>query len=259
MRVATRRLRSAFRSYAAVLDRAATDPIGAELQWLAAELGAGRDQEVLAERLADALAEVPRTLRLGPVSARLRIWSRRRRTGARDRLLAALDGPRHLALLETLHALLADPPLRAPAARPAPEVVAGAVLKDYRRLADRVETALDTPAGPARDEALHSARKAAKRIRYAAEAAQPALGRPARGFTRRAKQVQQLLGDHQDSVVARAALRELATQARGAGESGFTFGLLYGREEARAADRERELPGLWAKVSRRKYRDALRR
>ncbi|MGD3107265.1 CHAD domain-containing protein [Streptomyces sp. YGL11-2] len=259
MRVATRRLRSAFRSYAAVLDRAATDPIGAELQWLAVELGVGRDQEVLAERLADALAEVPRTLRLGPVTARLRTWSGRRRTGARGRLLAALDGPRYLALLEALHALLADPPLRAPAARPAPGVVAGAVLKDYRRLAGRVETALGTPAGPARDEALHSARKAAKRIRYAAEAAQPALGRPARTFTRRAKQVQQLLGDHQDSVVARAALRELATQARGAGESGFTFGLLYGREEARAADRERELPGLWAKVSRRKYRDALRR
>ncbi|GGU56586.1 CHAD domain-containing protein [Streptomyces albospinus] len=259
MRVATRRLRSAFRSYSKVLDRAATDPIGAELRWLAAELGVGRDQEVLAERLTDALAEVPRALRLGPVTARLRTWSARRRTGARGRLLAVLDGPRYLALLETLHALLADPPLCGPASRPAPEVVAGAVLKDYRRLAGRVETALGTPAGPARDEALHSARKAAKRTRYAAEAAQPALGRPARKFTGRAKQVQQLLGDHQDSVVARAALRELATQARRAGESGFTFGLLYGREEARAADRERELPVLWAKVSRRKYRDALRR
>ncbi|MYT32185.1 MULTISPECIES: CYTH and CHAD domain-containing protein [unclassified Streptomyces] len=258
MRVATRRLRSAFRSYAKVLDRAATDPLGAELQWLAAELGAGRDQEVLADRLTAALAEVPRTLRLGPVSARLRTWSVRRRAGARDRLLDALDGPRYLALLDDLHALLGAPPLRGPAARPARSVVAGAVLKDYRRLARRIETALDTPAGPARDEALHSARKAAKRTRYAAEAATPALGRPARKFTRRAKQLQQLLGDHQDSVVARAALRELATQAHGAGESGFTFGLLHGRQEALADRREQELPGLWAKVSRRRLREALR-
>ncbi|MGG2463046.1 CHAD domain-containing protein [Streptomyces sp. RGM 3693] len=258
MRVATRRLRSAFRSYGKVLDRAATDPLGAELKWLAAELGVGRDQEVLADRLTAALAEVPRTLRLGPVSARLRTWSVRHRAGARERLLDALDGPRYLTLLDNLHALLGAPPLRGPAARPAPRVVAGVVRKDYRRLARRIEVALDTPAGPARDEALHSARKAAKRTRYAAEAASPALGRPARTFTRRTKQVQQLLGDHQDSVVARAALRELAAQARRAGESGFTFGLLYGREEARAAHRERELPALWAKVSRRKHRDALR-
>ncbi|MFE0375970.1 CHAD domain-containing protein [Streptomyces inhibens] len=257
MRVATRRLRSAFRSYTKVLDRAVTEPIGIELKWLAAELGVDRDREVLTERLRAGLAELPRTLRLGPVAARLRIWSERRRAGSRGRLLAVLDGPRYLSLLKTLHALLEAPPLRKAATRPAPEVVAQAVLKDYRRLARRMETALDTPAGQARDEALHGARKAAKRTRYAAEAACPALGRPAKRFARWTKRVQQLLGDHQDSVVARGALRELATQAQHAGEGGFTFGLLYGREEARAADRERELPGVWKKVSRRKNWAAL--
>ncbi len=147
MRVATRRLRSTFRSYAKVLDRAATDPIGAELKWLAGELGVGRDQEVLAERLRAGLAEVPRTLRLGPVAARLRLWSERNRAGARDRLLAVLDDPRYLALLDRLHALLADPPLRTAAKRPASEAAARAVLKDYRRLAGRVAAALDAPAG----------------------------------------------------------------------------------------------------------------
>ncbi|MFF8785601.1 CHAD domain-containing protein [Streptomyces sp. NPDC015125] len=258
MRVATRRLRSAFRSYTKVLDRAATRPVGLELKWLAAELGVDRDREVLTARLQHALAEVPRTLRLGPVAARLRIWSERRRTGARREVLSVLDGPRYLELLKTLHALLEAPPLRPAADGPAPEVVAGAVLRDYRRLARRVEAALAAPAGRARDEALHGARKAAKRTRYAAEAARPALGRPAKKFARRIKRVQQLLGDHQDGVVARGALRELATQAQRAGEGGFTFGLLYGHEEARATDRERELPRLWKKVSRRKHRAALR-
>ncbi|WP_435602684.1 CHAD domain-containing protein [Streptomyces sp. bgisy130] len=258
MRVATRRLRSAFRSYTKVLDRAATLPIGVELKWLAAELGVERDREVLTERLREGLAEVPATLRLGPVDARLRIWSERRRAGARDRLLDVLDGPRYLALLKTLHALLEEPPLRKAAARPAPEVAAGAVLKDYRRLARRTEAALAAQAGRERDEALHGARKAAKRTRYAAEAARPALGGPAKKFAKRTKRVQQLLGDHQDSVVARGALRELATQAQRAGEGGFTFGLLYGREEALAADRERALPDVWRKASRRKHRAALR-
>ncbi|WP_405409880.1 CHAD domain-containing protein [Streptomyces decoyicus] len=259
MRVATRRLRSAFRSYTKVLDRAATQPIGLELKWLAAELGVDRDREVLTARLRKALADVPGTLRLGPVDARLRIWSERRRAGSRKEVLAVLDGPRYLSLLKTLHALLEEPPLRPAADRPAPQVVSEAVLKDYRRLARRVEAALAAPAGRERDEALHGARKAAKRTRYAAEASRPALGRPAKKFAKRIKRVQQLLGDHQDSVVARGALRELATQAHRAGEGGFTFGLLHGREEALAADRERELPDRWEKASRRKHRAAFRR
>ncbi|KAA6221912.1 CHAD domain-containing protein [Streptomyces albofaciens JCM 4342] len=250
MRVATRRLRSAFRSYGTVLDRSVTDPIGDELKWLAGRLGVDRDREVLAERLRAGLAGLPRELRLGPVAARLRLWSQRRRLGSRRTLLAVLDGARHLALLERLHALLADPPLRPAAARPPARPMGEAVLKEYRRLAGRVAAAMAAPAGPERDEALHSARKAAKRVRYAAEAAGPALGGPAEKFAGRMKRVQQLLGDHQDSVLAREALRDLAVQAHGAGEGGFSFGLLYGREEAAAAARERELPEVWRKASR---------
>jgi CHAD domain-containing protein len=105
--------------------------------------------------------------------------------------------------------------------------------------------------------AVHEARKKTKRTRYAAEAAVPALGAPAQDLVRSMKSLQSLLGDHQDSVVAREALRELAIQAHAAGESTFTVGLLYGREEAIAATRERELPGLWAEVSRKEHRTAL--
>ena len=91
--------------------------------------------------------------------------------------------------------------------------------------------------------ALHSARKAAKRARYAAEAARPALGRPAKRFAKRMKRVQQLLGDHQDSVVAREALRELATQAHTAGEAAFTLGCCTAQRGGPAGrTRERELP-----------------
>ncbi|WAP56005.1 CYTH and CHAD domain-containing protein [Streptomyces sp. S465] len=257
MRVATRRLRSAFRSYRKVLDRTVTDPVGDELKWLAGELGVERDREVLTERLAGRLAELPDDLRRGPVRDRLRHWSRGRRDGARATVLRALDSERYLTLLDTLDALVADPPLRPAAAKPAAPVVAKAVLRDYERLAGRVATALETPPGPDRDVAVHQARKAAKRVRYAAETARPALGKPAKKFARRMRAVQDVLGDHQDSVVAREALRTLAAQAHGAGESDFTFGLLHGREEAQAAARERELPGLWAEVSRPEHRAAL--
>ncbi|MFD9867956.1 CHAD domain-containing protein [Streptomyces niveus] len=257
LRVATRRMRSAFRTYGKVLDRDATRPIGAELKWLAGELGVDRDQEVLAERLTAGVDAHDTTLLLGPVHARLRIWDAAGRTDARTRTLAVLDSPRYLRLLDSVAALLADPPLLDGAGRKPAKVLPRAVVKDYERLAGRVEHALGLAPGEERDLALHDARKAAKRARYAADAAEPAIGKPAKRFSKRMKDVQTVLGDHQDSVVARDALRDLAVQAHAAGESAFTWGLLYGEEESRAADRERELPRIWRKSAKRKLRTAL--
>ncbi|OIJ69443.1 CYTH and CHAD domain-containing protein [Streptomyces mangrovisoli] len=248
MRVATRRLRSTFRSYRKVLDPAVTAPVGEELKWLAGELGVDRDQEVLTERIATALAELPRTLAFGPVRARLRIWSTARRGGSRRRLIAVLDGRRYLTLLDTLDALLADPPLLKAASGTPEKVIRKAERKDFGKVAALVERALELPPGPERDLDLHEARKKAKRTRYCAEAAVPALGDPAAALVKAAKALQTLLGDHQDSVMTREALRGLAAQAHAAGESAFTYGLLYGREEARAARAEAELPALWASI-----------
>ncbi|WP_327356045.1 CYTH and CHAD domain-containing protein [Streptomyces sp. NBC_01304] len=257
LRVATRRMRSAFRTYRKILDRTVTDPVSDELKWLAGELGVDRDQEVLTERFTARITALPRTLLLGPVRGRLRIWTVARRTGSRRRTVAVLDGKRYLMLLDTLDALLAAPPLL-PAAAAAPEkALPKAVLKDYARLATRIEHALAPDAGTERDLAMHEARKAAKRARYAGEAATPALGAPAERFAKRMKAVQGLLGDHQDSVVAREALRALAVQAHLAGESAFTWGLLYGQEESAAADRERELPGVWARAAEEELRASL--
>ncbi|WP_424919410.1 CHAD domain-containing protein [Streptomyces sp. wa1064] len=259
MRVATRRLRSTFKTHRKILDREATDPLGAELKWLAAELGLDRDQEVLDERLGSRIEALPATLTLGPVRGRLRAWSAARRTGSRRRIIDVLDGKRYLDLLDALDALSAGPPQRPAAGRPPGKALPRAVLKDYERLATRVGHALGQPPGPERDAALHEARKAAKRARYAGEAARPALGKPAKRFTKRVKAVQTLLGDHQDSVVAREALRMLAIQSHAAGETAFTWGLLYGQEEAAAEARERELPEVWARASAPGLRADLKR
>ncbi|MEU2311122.1 CYTH and CHAD domain-containing protein [Streptomyces albidoflavus] len=248
LRVATRRLRGAFKTYRKVLDRAVTDPVGEELKWLAGELAPARDNEVLTARLAHLLDTTDPALVLGPAPARLRLHSTPRAAGARDRVSAALDSPRHLALLTALARLATDPPLRPAAHRPARKVLPAALARDHRRLAARLDHALALPPGPGRDHALHQARKAAKRARYAAEAARPALGKPAKRHRKRVKAVQQLLGVHQDSVVAREALRQLAVEAHGAGESAFTWGLLYGTEQSRAEAAERELPEVWEKV-----------
>lgn len=249
LRVATRRLRSAFRAYREVLDPTVTDPVADELKWLAAELGVDRDQEVLAERLTARIDALPDALLLGPVRGRLRIWTVAGRTGSRRRTEDVLDGARYPALLDALDALLTAPPLLPAADRPAAQVLPAAVLRAHRRLAARIGHALALPPGEPRDLAMHDARKAAKRVRYAAEAAAPALGPPATLCAQRTKAVQTVLGDHQDSVTARRALRTLAIQAQAAGEPSFTWGLLYGQEAAQAAERERELPKVWAKAS----------
>ncbi|MGA5038203.1 CHAD domain-containing protein [Streptomyces capoamus] len=245
MRVATRRARSTLRTFGTVLDRTATDPVGAELKWLAGELGGYRDQEVLADRLTRALDALPPALVTGPVAERLTAWAAGRRRGAHGHLTGVLDSRRHLALLDSLDALLADPPLRGAAGKKPGKVLAKAVRKSERKLAAVMEQALELPPGDDRDAALHEARKKAKRTRYAAEAAAPALGTSARALTRAMKSLTTLLGDHQDGVMARRTLLELAAVAHAAGESTFTHGVLYGREEARAAALEAELPGRW--------------
>ncbi|MGP4111665.1 CYTH and CHAD domain-containing protein [Streptomyces sp. 4N509B] len=245
MRVAVRRLRSCLATHRKVLDRAVTAPVDAELRWLAAELGVDRDREVLAERLAARLRELPVSLRRGPLSRRLRLAARSHRSDSRRRLLAVLDSERYLTLLDTLDAvLLTAPPLRKVAARPARPVLDAALRRDLARLTTRVESALAAPEGPDRDTALHSARKAAKRARYAAEAATPALGTRARTHVRQLTRVQQLLGEHQDSVLVRGELLRLADVAERAGEPSFSYGVLYQREVALAAASESELARL---------------
>ncbi|MFF4959592.1 CHAD domain-containing protein [Streptomyces sp. NPDC001222] len=248
MRVATRRLRSTFRSFGKILDRRVTDPIADELKWLAGELGLDRDLEVLTEHLTTAVSELPATLVSGPVRNRLRSWSEARRDGSRRRLIDVLDSERYLDLLNTLDTLIADPPLLKAAAKAPEKALAKAVRKDFRKVAGLVGEALDLPPGHDRDVAVHEARKKTKRTRYAAETAAPALGKPAESLVKSMKSLQTLLGDHQDSVMVRDALLDLSAQANATMESTFTYGVLYGREEQRAAATEAALPEMWRKV-----------
>jgi CHAD domain-containing protein len=249
MRVACRRMRSALQSYRALLDRAHTDDLVAELRWFAGELGGARDLEVQEERIGAAVAALPEELALGPVAAQTTRFFATRRAGAAKTAAAALDGDRYLALLDAVDALLADPPLTAAAAEPACTVLPGLIGKARRRMRNAYRAAQACPAGHERDEHLHDMRKAAKRLRYAAEVAQPALGRPAKRLVKAVKAAQELLGEHQDSVVARGLLRELGA-AVAEGGNGFAFGWLARDEQARADRVEDELGAAWTAVHR---------
>ncbi|MFJ3229708.1 CHAD domain-containing protein [Streptomyces sp. NPDC086787] len=251
MRVATRRMRSTFRSFRKILDRTVTDPIADELKWLAGELGVDRDHEVLAGRLTAALDAVPDALVSGPVPERLGHWAGPGHGGTSGRLIGVLDSHRYLTLLDALDGVITEPPLLEAAAGAPDKALAKAVRKDFAKVSRLITHALDLDPGHDRDLAMHEARKKAKRTRYAGEAATPALGGPAAALTKDMKSLQGLLGEHQDSVMARQTLRELSAVAHAAGESAFTYGLLYAREERRAAEVEAELPADWKKISTR--------
>jgi CHAD domain-containing protein len=74
------------------------------------------------------------------------------------------------------------------------------------------------------------------------------LGKQAVKHTRRMKAVQQLLGEHQDSVIARDAVVRLADEAREAGEDTFAYGALAQLERALAAAAEADVPATWRRA-----------
>jgi CHAD domain-containing protein len=265
MRVATRRLRSTMRSYRPLWDRAATDHLRAELKWLADVLGKVRDAEVMAARLDRALGELPAEQVVGPVADRLTGGLRTQAIKDHRALVGALNGRRYVALLDELDALLAATPTRN-GLRPAGKYVPRRV----RRTVGTVEKLLDTadhahPGGPPlpgvldRDTALHEARKAAKQARYAAEAAAPVGGSGATALASAMEDLQELLGDHHDSVVTRQLLRTTGMQAHGAGENGFTYGMLSAAEAASAQDLEAGLPAARKALRRKKAVGWLKR
>jgi len=254
MRVATRRLRSTLKTFHPLYDRATTDRLRAELRWLAEVLGAVRDAEVMAARLEKALAAEPAELVLGPVGARLGDGLRARSAKQRRSLIAALDGRRYAALLDDLDELLAAPPTER-GCRPAGDELPPRVRKSARKVAellaaadrageqaDRSATAPPLPGVLSRNDALHEARKAAKRARYAGEAVLPAAGKPAQKLVTAMEDLQELLGDHHDSVVTRDLLRDAALAAHAAGENAFTYGLLHARQAAAATRLEADIP-----------------
>lgn len=237
-RVATRRLRSALRTYRSLFDRSVTDPLRAEIKWLTGVLGGPRDAEVIRARLLELLDALPDPMVRGPVTRRLRDALEADHARAHERLVAALDGRRYERLMAALLDLLLDPPLASAASEPAsttlPPLVAAASAK-VEKLAKVARKATDPVES---EEAIHSVRKEAKAARYAAEAAGTSAGTSAKKVAGAWSDLQEALGDHQDSVVAREVLERIYRAARKAGEDTFTYGVLVEREAALAREVE---------------------
>lgn len=248
-RVALRRLRAALGTFASLVDERVTEPVRADLQWAARELGQARDDEVVAETLAAMLTQELGSAAPGPVTARMRgdLRSGGNQRGADP--LAVLADERFQRLLAELEAVLDAPPWTEAASRPAVEVLPPLVTGDWKRLRRRIRSAEDAEGLPERDEALHDARKAAKRLRYAAETLKPAFGDAAR-LAKQAEALQSLLGEHQDAVVARQRVQQLARSDDLDAASSFGYGRLDAQLQARTETLAADVHRVWSEVER---------
>ncbi|MGI8880601.1 MAG: CHAD domain-containing protein [Jatrophihabitans sp.] len=226
-RVAIRRLRSALRVFGSLFDPGHTAALDDELRWMAGVLGAVRDSQVLDRRLRGLLDEVDEADLLGPVSARIHGELAGRQAESWEAVQAALAGARYVALLGLLGDWLRQPALASKGSRPV-----GAVPRLVRKAERKASRRLSRAAEGHRAATLHSARKAAKRARYASEAARPVLGgKRSKKHAKRYEALQDLLGEHQDAMLSTTFLRRLGGVAGSSpGENGFAFGVLYERE-----------------------------
>jgi CHAD domain-containing protein len=243
-RVATRKLRSHLRTFGPLLEPEWSDPLRSELAWLGMALGSVRDREVLLERLRERAKSLPpadlrsATSLLHLLEVEIDVL--------RTKLLAEMDTPRYIDLLDRLVAAA-----QAPATLPDADQAASAVLPllatgPWRRLRSAVRQLPERPTDPE----LHRIRILAKRARYAAEAVAPVVGAGAEAFARAAAKLQTVLGEHQDSVTAQAWLR-------GAGVSGrraFVAGELIAMEHLVAEEMRKRWVKVWEALDRKRLR-----
>jgi CHAD domain-containing protein len=219
-RVAVRRLRALLRASRPLIDDARAEPLRRELGELGKRLGHARDADVLLEYLR---TETERMDEPGVEVLLARLDAER--AAAYGDARAALDDEAFERLLHELDAFAASVVIRDGSLN---GLVSDQATK-LRKAMDDVST----------DEALHEARIKAKRVRYAAEAA----GED--DVVSSAKKFQDVVGEHQDAVVAEQRLRELAEP-----ESALVVGRLIERQEARRREAREATPKAWKKLDK---------
>ncbi|MGF0319759.1 CHAD domain-containing protein [Nocardia fluminea] len=215
-----------------------------ELRWFGISVGAAHELRTQSARLHAAVDVLrPRYVR-GPVRARITEYF-----GERTRLawIAARDllgSPRFPAVIEDLMA--EERLLRVGIVVGIDDVDNAVVLSALLdRVRSRMRVVESAGEEDARDAAIHALRKAIRRTRYYLESVHDLAPLRTAQACDGLRVVQDLLGEHQDAVVAKHHLIQITREAENAGESTFTYGLLLQREIDRTARYSAELPSAY--------------
>ena len=243
-RVATRRLRSHLQTFRPLVDQQWSDRLRAELQWLGAELGHVRDADVLLGKIIAHTNEL--SAELQTASRVIVDGLRAQRDRNRATLLEAMRSPRYVNLLEDLIDGAREPQMRADRGD---DLVVDSVHRMTRHPRKRLRATVKAlPDAPSADQ-LHEVRKRAKQTRYAYESTATVVGTSARRTAARLTELQDLLGEHHDAIVAFDWLRAAASDQADP-EVAFVAGVIAERfvaEERRVGNRWR---AAWHRVKR---------
>ena len=239
LRVAVRRSRAALREARSLLGDEQGRTLRDELKWLGGRLGPARDLDVLIARLRGEVTELenPDAASAAKIVAQLED----ERAAAQRELLETLDSQRYADVLALLAQVVEAPPVAA-----GDISLARLTQREYRKLKRQVE-ALGAAAS---SDSLHRARIQAKRLRYATELSLRVLGKKGEGVVSAAKTFQDVVGAHQDAVVAEEYIRTAVRRSRGVG-AGIAAGRLIERERARRVAARAGVPEAWNQLERR--------
>ena len=230
MRVATRRLRNTLRIYADVLPRRA-GRYERDLKHTADAMGEVRDLDVHIAMFSDDPEN-------GDYREILDVLEERRAV-IRERMLGVLDSRRYERLVADFSGTLRrgrspSPPV--PILAVAPDLV-----RDRHKKARKAAKKIDDSSSP---EDYHRLRKRARRLRYSLEPLAGIYGKPAEKAIKRLKKLQDVLGLHQDAIVAAELLRELGTDEDLPRRISFGMGVRAGRNVREAEEIQTGLPDL---------------
>ncbi len=262
MRVATRRMRSAFRLFAPFFDAKTVRPLVRGLRRTAQALGAVRDLDVFREKAERFVAEHP-GLSLEPLFS---TWQADY-DAARQALLAELDSKRFARFVERFQTFISTPRMGAISvndnsalANQVRYVVPRLIYEHYERV-----RAYETVLGEASLDTLHALRIDFKRLRYAVEFFAEVLGPEASLVIKEIKIMQDHLGDLNDARVALEMLEGFISEHWRA-HSGIprfmreNISGVLAYADAKAAEQRHLLetfPQAWANFNREEVRRSL--
>jgi len=239
MRVGTRQLRAILRAARPLLVPEWADSLRDELRWLGRLLGPARDLDVqlayFREESAtfDARDRRPLTQFIAHLEAG--------RATVQEVLLNELKSERYLDLIRRLRQAPHDP-----TAIESTVTLRDLTKQEFTKLRNAIRQAGDPP----NNAEIHKTRIRTKRARYAAELAEPTVGKPATRFISKACVVQDVLGMHQDAIQAEAHIRTFlkhSTNARAA----FVAGRMVERQRRRQEKAKDKMPRLLRSLVKR--------
>jgi CHAD domain-containing protein len=239
MRVATRQLRAILRTANPLLVPEWAHSLRDELRWLGRLLGPARDLDVQLAYFREESASLDARDRR-PLSSFI-AHLEAQRTNAQEVLLNELKSARYLDLVRRLQQAAQDPTTVESI------VTLHDLAKDeFTKLRDAIRQAGPTP----NSATIHEVRIKTKRARYAAELAEPTVGKPATRFINKARAVQDVLGMHQDALQAETYIRTLlkhSTSTRAA----FVAGRMVERQRRRREKARKKMQRLFRSLLKR--------